>query len=67
MPTNRELHRLFPNGFMLTSGRGRVMAICPVSGGPFTYVTDAVDAHAQAAAKGGRLITEDEMREVCDG
>ncbi len=67
MPTNRELHRLFPNGFMLTSGRGGTMAICPVYGGRFTYVIDAVDAHAQAAAKGGRLITEDEMREVCDG
>lgn len=67
MPTNRERYERFPNGFMLTSGRGRVMAICPVYGGRFTYVTDAVDAHAQAAAKGGRLITEDELREAENG
>lgn len=62
MATNRQLKERFPNGYCMTTGRGGYMAIAPVFGGPFTYVADEVDAHIQARAKGGRLITEQELR-----
>jgi len=58
MPTNRE-----------RSARQFVLPIYPMPhlAGSRVDSSSPFPQGSPAAAKGGRLITEDEMREVCDG